>query len=96
MEQQQHMQILHFETPASTHRELGLDVLGFGAIEAKNESTTARILESYAAVFVHSGTGWLDTAATGRLPVRAGSLFWLFPGLAHSYAPDTAGWSEQW
>ncbi len=86
-----------YETPAATHRQLGLLCTGFGGFTRKTVTCPPRRLSGYAAVWVSNGTGWLETSATSqRLQIVSGTLFWLFPNVTHSYAPDSAGWTEQW
>ena len=86
-----------YETPAASHRLLGLSCTGFGYAPCKRYPFGPRTLGSYAAVFVTKGSGWLETSATtGRLPVQSGMLFWLFPTVTHTYSPDGHGWAEQW
>jgi len=89
--------VVRYDTPAAAHRLVGLTCTGYGATGHKTEVCGPRTLECYAVVYVSAGTGWLETAATGeRLRVGNGTLFWLFPDVAHTYAPDPAGWTEQW
>jgi AraC family transcriptional regulator of arabinose operon len=56
-----------------------------------------RILQCYAVVLVESGHGTLVTAVSGRHEVVGPALFFLVPGVLHSYgpAPGTA-WGERW
>lgn len=85
-----------FFTPTSVHRHLGLYCLGVGAQDGVAAPVRHRVLDSYAAVLVRRGAGELASDRSGRLAVQAPTLFWLFPGSRHSYAPDRDGWSEQW
>jgi AraC family transcriptional regulator, arabinose operon regulatory protein len=86
-----------YETPAATHRQLGLLCTAFGCCARKTVTCPPRRLGCYAAVWVSSGSGWLKTSATSqRLQIVSGTLFWLFPQVTHSYAPDAEGWTEQW
>lgn len=87
----------YYETPAEAYRQLGLLCTAFGSFVRKTTLCPPRRLECYAAVWISSGSGWLETSATPhRLPIRSGSLFWLFPGIIHTYAPGADGWTEQW
>ena len=86
-----------YETPAATHRQLGLLCTGSGCFTRKTVTCPPRRLSCYAAVWVSNGAGWLETSATSqRLQIMSGTLFWLFPDVTHTYAPDSAGWTEQW
>lgn len=56
-----------------------------------------RVLDALQIVLVSSGEGWLETSATGRRRVKAGTAFMLLPQTWHRYRPDSAtGWSESW
>lgn len=88
--------VVRYETPATTHRMLGLSCTGYGSILRKTQPCGPRTLDGYAAVYVSEGVGWLETATTGRMRVGGGALMWLYPGVSHTYAPDAPGWSEQW
>lgn len=90
------MDVVRYETPAAAHRLLGLCCTGYGATARKTITCGPRTLESYAAVYVSAGSGWIETATTGRARIEGPALVWLFPGVAHTYAPDNAGWTEQW
>ncbi|MBA2681866.1 MAG: helix-turn-helix transcriptional regulator [Ktedonobacteraceae bacterium] len=86
-----------YETPAATHRQLGLLCTGVGGFTHKTVTCPPRRLSCYAAVWISNGTGWLETSATPqRIQIVSGTLFWLFPGVTHTYAPDAGGWTEQW
>jgi AraC-like DNA-binding protein len=54
-----------------------------------------RALSGYAIVLVEQGRGFFFSRPSGRLPVQAGSVLWLFPGVAHSYGPEPV-WHERW
>jgi AraC-like DNA-binding protein len=86
-----------YETPATSHHQLGLLCTAYGRFARKTATCPPRRLECYAVVWVSSGCGWLETEATShRLQVVGGSLFWLFPQVMHTYAPNAGGWTEQW
>ena len=57
-----------------------------------------RILDSYTIVFITGGGGTFESAATPRKHrIEAGTVFVLFPGVWHRYAPDPkTGWVENW
>lgn len=59
---------------------------------------SGRILDVFQVVYISGGRGTFESALTrGSQAVEAGSLFILFPGVWHRYAPDPAvGWVEQW
>ena len=73
----------------------GLSVTGIGRHRV-TQAITARKLPDFAVVLVEDGQGWLETKAGGARAIAAPSLFWLFPGKAHSYGPDASGWLERW
>ncbi|MGW0232314.1 AraC family transcriptional regulator [Actinopolymorpha singaporensis] len=83
-------------TPTPVQRRLGLVCLGAGQ-KQELDPCPPRILRSHAAVLVVDGQGWLESGESGRRSaITAGSLFWLFPGVRHSYGPDGRGWEEIW
>lgn len=56
-----------------------------------------RTLDCFQVLCVQRGAGWLETRKTGRVRIEEGSVFLLFPGVWHRYAPDReTGWSEVW
>ena len=56
-----------------------------------------RVLGAWQIVFIVSGRGRFESAATKPAEVSAGTAMLLFPGVWHRYAPDPAtGWSERW
>jgi AraC-like DNA-binding protein len=61
----------------------------------KTETQGRRELDYFGMVLVTSGRGWFEDARTPREPVSAGDLFFLYPGVWHSYGPDAGGcWDE--
>jgi AraC family transcriptional regulator of arabinose operon len=83
-------------TPVAGHRLTGLICTGYGSSANLKERGERADLDSYAVVYVHQGTGWIETKQAGRVAVESGDLFWLFPGAAQACVPDEAGWSVQW
>jgi len=74
----------------------GIACVGFGRQWIATR-LSGRVLDCHAAVWVDEGRGWLDTPTSGRLRVEAPALFYLYPGLAHSYGPDEGtAWHEHW
>lgn len=56
-----------------------------------------RTLDAWQILLIQEGGGWFESRQTGRRRVRAGTVFILFPGIWHRYAPDQAtGWAESW
>ena len=61
--------------------------------------STGRVLNVYQVVYITSGAGSFESQADPRriLPIAAGSVFVLFPGVWHRYSPDpSVGWVENW
>lgn len=83
-------------TPTPVQRRLGLACLGAGH-KQELDPCPPRVLRSHAAVLVVDGEGWLEWGESRRrVAITAPSLFWLFPGVRHSYGPDGPGWQEVW
>jgi AraC-like DNA-binding protein len=75
---------------------LGLACTGFG-FQRSRGWVRERTLDEFAAVFIEDGRGELVTAAAGRLTIAAPALFWLHPGIPHSYGPAPGtSWRERW
>lgn len=56
-----------------------------------------RILDEFQLIYIIRGDGWFESAAHGRMKIRAGDTFLLFPGVWHRYAPNPeTGWDEYW
>lgn len=56
-----------------------------------------RILDSYYIVYITKGEGVLESAKTKPIQIKAGSCFFLYPGVWHRYKPHPrSGWEEYW
>jgi len=56
-----------------------------------------RILQEFQLLYIIRGEGVFESAEAGRLPIKAGDAFVLFPGVWHRYAPNPeTGWDEYW
>ena len=56
-----------------------------------------RVLNEFQFVYITRGRGVFESRPTGRRSVEAGTLFILFPGVWHRYAPDPGtGWDEHY
>ncbi len=56
-----------------------------------------RILNGYYLVFISKGKGIFESALTEPSLIKAGTCFFLFPGVWHRYKPDAdSGWEEYW
>lgn len=84
-----------FEQPAASQRPAGLCCTGFGW-SSPSSACGLRTLPHFAAVLVEAGSGHFESLPSGPVHVQAPALFWLFPGVPHTYRPDPAGWSERW
>ncbi|ODT17815.1 MAG: hypothetical protein ABS35_24975 [Kaistia sp. SCN 65-12] len=73
-----------------------LGVLEYGAHRISTQIED-RQLAVFAVVMVERGRGRLRTASSGSHVVTAPAIFWLWPGMVHSYGPDDGtDWDEQW
>ena len=58
---------------------------------------TGRLLREFQVVYISSGGGWFRDPINGRRSIQAGDVFIIFPGIEHSYSPNTnSGWQEYW
>lgn len=56
-----------------------------------------RVLAEYQAIYLSGGGGVFESAAMGQVPVSAGDMILLSPGVWHRYRPlPEAGWMEHW
>ena len=56
-----------------------------------------RVLNEFQFIYITRGRGVFESGPTRRKAVEAGTLFILFPGVWHRYAPDPeTGWDEYW
>lgn len=56
-----------------------------------------RVLSEYQLLYIVKGRGFFESKHCSRTAVSAGSMFLLFPGEWHNYAPDKeTGWEEYW
>jgi AraC-like DNA-binding protein len=56
-----------------------------------------RILHEFQLLYITRGEGVFESAAAGKLPIKPGDAFLLFPGVWHRYAPNlSTGWDEYW
>ena len=61
------------------------------------DTTSGRTLSEYQIVYITRGRGTFESKTTGIIPIEAGTVFILFPGVWHRYAPDPKiGWDEYW
>jgi AraC-like DNA-binding protein len=59
--------------------------------------TAGRVLPEYQILWIAEGRGLFESAPTGSVPLVAGNILLLFPGLWHRYRPDPeTGWKEYW
>lgn len=56
-----------------------------------------RVINEYQLLYLVEGEGSLVTATAGKIPLKGGDVFLLFPGEWHTYAPEkSVGWKELW
>lgn len=56
-----------------------------------------RIINEYQLIYIVEGEGTLTTTTAGRMNLKGGDAFLLFPGEWHTYEPDIdKGWKEYW
>lgn len=85
-----------YHLPSPAQQAVGLWVAGSGGQDKTvHTRCSERTLPGYAAVLVERGGGVFESRPTGRRTLRAPTLFWLFPGIAHSYWAEPS-WSERW
>jgi len=77
-----------------------LDYTGFLRRHPSNHrfsKTKGRTLDSLVVVRIVNGHGMFRSEPSGEMPVRANSVFFVFPGVNHYYRyDDETGWDEEW
>ena len=82
-------------TPAAALRRAGLACHGAGRKSGSLERCGPRRINTWALVLIADGRGWLDVEGRTRQKVQAPAVFWLEPGVRHTYAPAPS-WHEDW
>ena len=56
-----------------------------------------RILNEYQLFYITRGSGYFESSSCSRTRIEAGTMFMLFPGEWHTFAPDPeTGWDDHW
>lgn len=55
-----------------------------------------RVLMEYQLVYISEGNGFFESQSFKRQTIKGGTMFLLFPGEWHTYAPGENGWYEYW
>lgn len=89
--------VSRYEVPSAAHQRLGLWVssVGYNVGDART-NLRDRVFGQYAACWVTAGKVWFDSDTTGERELSAGTLYWLFPTVRHSYKPVHGPWSVRW
>ncbi len=78
-----------YDIPAHTYYTVGK--------ESAYKRRTGRILPEFCLVYLARGRGVFNSRETGRVNLRTGDIFLVFPQVWHDYRPDpTTGWHEYW
>lgn len=65
--------------------------------EYRADLHTGRVIGEYQFVYISHGKGFFRCEGVSRSEITPGTVFLLFPGVWHSYAPDPeTGWDEYW
>ena len=60
------------------------------------QQETGRVLPEYQVIYITRGGGTFWSESSGEITIKAGSVFFLFPGIRHRYRPNSqTGWDEQ-
>ncbi len=89
--------VSRYEVPSAAHQQLGLWVssAGYNVGDAQT-NLRDRVLGQYAACWITAGKAWFTSETTGDRELSAGTLYWLFPTVRHSYRPVHGPWSVRW
>lgn len=87
----------HYLTPTTAQRGLGLVCLGAGIQHGPLRPTHPRTLDCHALVLISRGAGRLRWGVDAvEHEISAPTVFFLLPGVRHSYVPSPEGWHERW
>lgn len=82
-------------TPTAALRRSGLACHGAGRQSGPLVKCGPRQISTWALVLIADGWGWLAIEGRGRQKVEAPAVFWLEPGIRHTYSPAPS-WHEDW
>lgn len=82
-------------TPTTALRRSGLACHGAGRKSGPLVRCGPRRINTWAVVLIADGRGWLAVDGRARQRIGAPAVFWLEPGVRHSYAPSPS-WHEDW
>jgi len=92
-------QVFHsrHEVPSAQHQRQGLFVTNVGYVVRHSRTNVKdRALGSYCGVWITEGQAWFESAPTGKRVLPAGTFYWLFPTVEHSYGPLDGPWTCRW
>jgi AraC-like DNA-binding protein len=82
-------------TPTAALRRTGLACHGAGRKSGRLVQCGPRRINTWAFVLITDGRGWLTFEGRTRQRVESPAVFWLEPGIRHTYAPAPS-WHEDW
>jgi AraC-like DNA-binding protein len=85
-----------FRTPSRTEKTLQLWVDRIGSASEYSINKPMRILGLYAVLHVELGRGYLISPSTGRIELKTGDSFFLFPNVPHAYGSIKDKWATCW
>lgn len=93
--------VLHFGAHSRLSNDLGTRVLGLGfqptAHKVAFSDMKAWSLPCFSINWIISGSGWFESAATGKVSVKKGDMFLRFPFEPVRYGPNRGrAWDDYW
>jgi len=85
-----------FRTPSRTEKKLQLWVDRIGSASEHSIKKRMRILGLYAVLHVELGRGYFISPLTGRIELKTGDSFFLFPNVPHVYSSIKDKWATCW
>ncbi|MFH1905277.1 MAG: AraC family transcriptional regulator [bacterium] len=85
-----------FRTPSSTEKKLQLWIDRIGSASEYSRNKPMRILGLYAVLHVELGRGYLISPLTGKIRLKTGDSFFLFPNVPHTYSSIKGKWATCW
>ena len=104
-------EVYYAESGAISKHAFAVHSLGYSSLPARYDyhefllrnpanhrfTTRGRVLSTIVICLITGGHGHFDSKPSGRIAVPSNSIFFVFPGIRHSYRYDSeTGWDEFW
>jgi AraC-like DNA-binding protein len=85
-----------YHTTTKEDEKIGMTLPCVGHYKSLTHQVIGRTMNEFQMIYITKGSGWCDTAGERTL-VKEGEIFFVFPGIKHSYGCDLkTGWDIWW